>query len=81
MQAVYSIITSKLQKKSDIMCITKLTLIDCVTHIEVFTNYYVKTYTTGYESEQADASMKHLPVLYCGFVEKNIKLCTMRLVV
>ena len=26
------------------------------THIEVFTNYYVKTYTAGYETEQADIS-------------------------
>lgn len=46
-----------------------------------FNNYFVKTYTAGYETEQADVANEHLPVLYCRFVEMNIKHRAVRFMV
>ncbi len=51
------------------------------TNIEVFQQLFLKTYTASCETEQADVANEHLPVLYCRFVEMNIKYRTVRLAV
>ena len=47
----------------------------------VFVWCCLKTYTASYETEQADVANEHLPVLYCRFVEMNIKHCAVRFMV